>query len=274
VGLCFASATQPTDEDKQIIGIIAAAIAVEEKRHLALNEILLNNVELKKINSELDNFVYSVSHDLRAPLLAIKGLLALIDTKSIDTQENDQYLALVAESVSRMDETIKEILDYSRNARLGIRPEFINIREIVTNAFNDVKYYSDHHVDLMLDIENNLQFSSDKPRLNTVIKNIIANSVKYSRKEIANSYIKVKAYKKKDEIILRIEDNGEGISEANLQMVFNMFFRASNSTSGTGLGLYICKEIVSKLNGRIEVSSVLGKGSVVVINLPSRFEVE
>jgi signal transduction histidine kinase len=157
---------------------------------------------------------------------------------------------------------------------LGIRPEFINIREIVTNAFNDVKYYSDHHVDLMLDIENNLQFSSDKPRLNTVIKNIIANSVKYSRKEIANSYIKVKAYKKKDEIILRIEDNGEGISEANLQMVFNMFFRASNSTSGTGLGLYICKEIVSKLNGRIEVSSVLGKGSVVVINLPSRFEIE
>jgi signal transduction histidine kinase len=274
LGICFASATQPTDEDKQIIGIIAAAIAVEEKRHLAQKELILNNAELKKINSELDNFVYSVSHDLRAPLLAIKGLLALIDTKSNDVEENEQYLGLVAESVSRMDETIKEILDYSRNARLGIRPEFIDIKEIVTNAFNDVKYYSDHNVDLMLDIENNLQFSSDKPRLNTVVKNIIANSVKYSRKEIANSYIRVKASKKKDEIILRIEDNGEGISEANLQKVFNMFFRASNSTSGTGLGLYICKEIVSKLNGRIEVSSVLGKGSVFTIYLPSKFEIE
>ncbi len=274
LGVCFASATQATDEDKQIIGIIAAAIAVEEKRHLAQKELILNNAELKKINSELDNFVYSVSHDLRAPLLAIKGLLALIDTKSTDTQENDQYLGLVAESVTRMDETIKEILDYSRNARLGIRPEFINIKEIVANAFNDVKYYSDHNVDLMLDIENNLQFSSDKPRLNTVVKNIIANSVKYSRREIANSYIRVKAYKKKDEIILRIEDNGEGISEANLQKVFNMFFRASNLTSGTGLGLYICKEILSKLNGRIDVSSVLGKGSVFTIYLPTKFEAD
>jgi signal transduction histidine kinase len=157
---------------------------------------------------------------------------------------------------------------------LGIRPEFINIREIVTNAFNDVKYYSGHHVDLMLDVENNLHFSSDKPRLNTVVKNIIANSVKYSRREIANSYIRVKAFKKKEEIVLRIEDNGEGISESNLQKVFNMFFRASNVTSGTGLGLYICKEIVSKLNGRIEVSSVLGKGSVFTIYLPAKFEAE
>jgi signal transduction histidine kinase len=173
-----------------------------------------------------------------------------------------------------MDDTIKEILDYSRNARLGIRPELINIKEIVVNAFNDVKYYSDHNVDLMLDIENNLQFNSDKARLNTVVKNIIANAVKYSRKEIANSYIRVKAQKKQDEIILKIEDNGEGISEANLQKVFNMFFRASNATSGTGLGLYICKEIITKLNGRIEVNSVLGKGSVFTIYFPSNFEME
>jgi signal transduction histidine kinase len=180
----------------------------------------------------------------------------------------------VGESVSRMDETIKEILDYSRNARLGIRPELINFKEIVINAFNDVKYYSDHNVDLMLDIENNLQFSSDKARLNTVVKNIIANAVKYSRREIANSYIRVKAHKKHDEIVLRIEDNGEGISETNIQKVFNMFFRASVATAGTGLGLYICKEIVSKLNGRIEVSSVLGKGSIFTIYFPSKFEMD
>jgi signal transduction histidine kinase len=272
LGVCYASATQPTDEDKQIIGIIAAAIAVEEKRHLAQRELISNNAELKKINSELDNFVYSVSHDLRAPLLAIKGLLALIDLNADSPGENEEYLKLVTDSVNRMDETIKEILDYSRNARLGVKPEIINLREMVSNAFNDVKYYSDHNVDLMIDVDKNLQLNSDKPRLNTVIKNIVANAVKYSRKGIANSYIRFKASKSKDEIVLKIEDNGEGISDANLQKVFQMFFRASHSTTGTGLGLYICKEIISKLNGRMEVSSILGKGSVFTIYLPLKFE--
>lgn len=272
LGVCFARAIQPTDEDKQIIGIIAAAIAVEEKRHLAQKELISNNAELKKINSELDNFVYSVSHDLRAPLLAMKGLLSLIDFKSTDSKENEEYLHMISESVVRMDETIKEILDYSRNARLGIRSEMINIKELCTNAFNDVKYFSDHNVDLILEIDKNFQLFTDKARLNTVIKNMIANAVKYSRKEIVNSYVKVKANKHINGVTIRIEDNGEGISEANTNKVFNMFYRASSNTSGTGLGLYICREIITKLGGSIELSSIVGKGSVFIIELPNNKE--
>ncbi|MFY8019711.1 MAG: sensor histidine kinase [Bacteroidia bacterium] len=273
LGVCFASAVQPTDEDKQIIGIIAAAIAVEEKRHIAQRELITNNAELKKINAELDNFVYSVSHDLRAPLLAMKGLLGLINFKSNDQVENEEYVHMISDSVVRMDETIKEILDYSRNARLGVRNEFINIKEITSNAFNDVKFYSDHNVDLILEIDKNFQLYTDKPRLNTVIKNMIANAVKYSRKEIANSYVKVKANKSLEGVSIRIEDNGEGISESNLSKVFNMFYRASSHTSGTGLGLYICREIITKLGGKIEASSVVGKGSVFTIYIPQSREI-
>lgn len=267
----FANHYRETQEDLQVIGIIGSALAMEEKRHLVRQNLLTNNAELKKINAELDNFVYSVSHDLRTPLLAIKGLIKLIDLDDGELSENREFFHLIEGSADRMDNSIIEILDYSRNARLSMGHEQIALLKMVKDAYADVRYYSDHLVSLVLEIEENLNFLSDKYRLNTVIKNIIGNAVKYADEGKPDSFVKVRAWRSENELQMEISDNGIGIEEDNLEKVFHMFFRASMKTTGTGLGLYIAKEIMNKLEGDIFIASELGKGTSIKMVLPVEF---
>ncbi len=271
LGFCFSSTTSVTQEDVQIIGIIGSAITVEEKRQLVRNSLISKNEELSKINGELDNFVYSVSHDLRTPLLAVKGLVNLIDLQMGDESDNLEFFSLIESSIDRMDDTIKEILDYSRNARLQIQPEKVNFQKIVRDAYADVKFYSSHPVDLQLNMDEELLFESDRYRLNTVIKNVIGNAVKYADDSKTDSYVAVTTERIGNELHVAVSDNGIGIETSSLNKVFDMFFRASEKTTGTGLGLYISKEIMLKLNGKIDIESAPGIGTTVHISLPVKF---
>ena len=271
LGFFFSSKVKVTQEDLQIIGIIGSAISVEEKRQIVRNSLISKNDELSKINGELDNFVYSVSHDLRTPLLAVKGLVNLIDLYQGDINENEDFFKLIGSSIDRMDNTIIEILDYSRNARLQVRPELVEIDKIIRNAFEDVRFYSNHPVKLELIIHEGIRFESDRNRLNTVIKNLIGNAVKYADETKPHSYVKVNVLRHGLDLVVEISDNGIGIEACNLEKVFEMFFRASEKTTGTGLGLYISREIMIKLNGNIKLDSEVGQGTTAKISLPVIF---
>jgi signal transduction histidine kinase len=271
LGFFFSSKVKVTQEDLQIIGIIGSAISVEEKRQIVRNSLISKNDELSKINGELDNFVYSVSHDLRTPLLAVKGLVNLIDLYQGDINENEDFFKLIVASIDRMDNTIIEILDYSRNARLQVRPELVELDKIIRNAFEDVRFYSNNPVKLELIIHEGIKFESDRNRLNTVIKNLIGNAVKYADESKPHSYVKVNVLRQGLDLLVEISDNGIGIEPCNLEKVFEMFFRASEKTTGTGLGLYISKEIMIKLNGNIKLDSEVGKGTTAKISLPVIF---
>jgi signal transduction histidine kinase len=224
-----------------------------------------------KINGELDNFVYSVSHDLRTPLLAVKGLVNLIDLYQGDIDENEYFFKLIGSSIDRMDNTIIEILDYSRNARLQVRPELVELEKIIRNAYEDVRFYSQHPVKLELFFQDGIKFESDRNRINTVIKNLIGNAVKYADESKPHSYVKVNVLRQQLDLIVEISDNGIGIEACNLEKVFEMFFRASEKTTGTGLGLYISREIMLKLNGNIRLDSEVGQGTLATISLPVIF---
>jgi signal transduction histidine kinase len=108
---------------------------------------------------------------------------------------------------------------------------------------------------------------SDKLRVALLLKNIIGNSIKYRRKDVT-AVIDVVVSAKDDRIEIIVQDNGEGISEKHLSKVFDMFYRGTTNGVGTGLGLYICKEIVDKLSGQIAITSILGEGTAVTIHLP------
>lgn len=226
-----------------------------------------NNVELKKINSELDNFVYSISHDLRSPLLSIKGIISLIIHSEGLDQSTIQLLEMADKSVSRLDGTIQEILEYSRNSRLSVSHELFDMREMVTTIFDDLKFSNKEPFEFELVFETKPEVYSDKSRVGILLKNIIGNSVKYRREGIS-SRIMFKMQRVDDKIVLLVQDNGEGISEGNKDKIFNMFFRGTTASVGTGLGLYICKEIVSKLEGTISVDSQLGIGTTMTVVLP------
>lgn len=226
------------------------------------------NNELSKINSELDNFVYSVSHDLRSPLLSIKGILSLIFNTTDINEDVFQYLKMADESIDRLDGTIQEILEYSRNSRLDVQPETFDLCQLVSTIFDDLKFSSETNIEMKLTTSESALIKSDMYRMNTLLKNLIGNAVKYRNKEIDSPFVEFIYFKKENEIIIQVKDNGEGISQSNIDKVFEMFYRANSSSVGTGLGLYICKEIITKLKGNITIESELKVGTTVTITLP------
>lgn len=240
------------------------------QNHLILKsrEVNLKNQELTKANMELDNFVYRVSHDLRSPLLSVKGLLNLTIQLPLQSEKATQYLSMADKSIVRLDETIREILEYSRNARLDVKLESFNIKRTVESIFEDLRYAAPASYVFEVFVTGPDEVLTDGYRINTVLRNLIANSVKYYARQRPDPHVRVNIQNKPEHLIIQVVDNGQGIQEAHLPKVFEMFYRANNSTSGTGLGLYICKEIVTKLNGTIRLESAPEKGTIVEIALP------
>lgn len=252
--------------------MIAGFFSDVTQRHTDRLAILKNNTELKKINAELDNFVYSVSHDLRSPLLAVKGLVQLIETRQKEKQAVFRYIRMIAQSADRMDDTIKEILDYSRNSRLELDIREIRFEEMARQIFNDVKHISQSPVSFDIAIKQDSPFYSDIYRVGTLFKNLISNAVKYKRKDATDAYLRISVLANVNEALIRFEDNGEGIDPQHHDRIFDMFYRASTTAPGTGLGLYICKEIVNNINGSIKLESIPGKGSVFTVMIQNKYK--
>lgn len=253
------------DQDQKLVSFIALQedITAQKENEVKMME---KNEELTKINQELDQFVYSISHDLRAPLLSIQGLLGLIETDRW-TEENREYLQLIDESTQRLDHTILEILNYSRNARLDITWSTFNLRTFIEGILTDLQ-------SMRLDVITEVNWSGeeevnlDEVRVGVLLNNLISNAMKYSKRGGGNAKVRVHVETTAEACVIAIEDNGEGIEEVHLKSVFDMFFRASNSSPGTGLGLYICKEITDKLGGDIVLTSEKGIGTTVTTTLP------
>lgn len=245
--------------------IIVSGVDITEL-NLAQVDLVKKNNELVKVNSELDNFVYRVSHDLRAPLLSIKGLISLINFAELNPSTTE-YIKLIESSANRMDNSIQDILVYSRNSRLEVKLESINIKELVHEIFNDIKFSTESQIELEYHNDGADSIITDKFRMSTLLKNMIGNAIKYKR-DIPDSHIKFHMAQKGKTITIRIIDNGIGISKNSMPKVFDMFYRGSSASIGTGLGLYICKEIIDRLNGKIKLKSKLGAGSEFDIILP------
>ena len=234
-----------------------------EARHALRHQ----NRELVKVNSELDKFVYSVSHQLRGPLASVMGLLNVVDSKPANL---DEIHAMMRSSVMKLDETLKEIIDYSNNARSDIANEEINWSELAKVSFEKLQYLpnssdANWSVD---DSEARFPFYSDPGRLSIIFNTLYSNSILYSAKDkqpVINTKIAV-AY---DVVTISVTDNGIGISERCLPHVFNMFYRASERSGGAGLGLYITKETVKKLGGQITIESIENGGTTIRVTLPN-----
>ncbi|NBW00088.1 MAG: sensor histidine kinase, partial [Proteobacteria bacterium] len=213
--------------------------------------------------------VYSVTHDLRSPILSSKGLLSLILNQEILSANTQEYLGTIKTSLERLDKTILEILTYSKNSRLAISLSEINLNNLVETAFNSLKHEVNYPIELSSEINAECSFISDESRIKPILNNIISNSVRYSVNTQIGAKIKFKAQINKQRCLIEVSDNGEGIPFEHQDKVFNMFYRASLKVNGTGLGLFICSEVVKKLNGNISFISTPGVGTTFTIVLPN-----
>jgi signal transduction histidine kinase len=231
-------------------------------------ELLVRNTELQKLNTELDRFVYSASHDLRAPLASILGLIDL-SKRETNSPDNNQYLDLMQTSVKTMDNFITDITEYSRNLRLITEFKPVNLVDIINDSFNHLKFMGNENSNLEIDISGDHEFISDADRLRLIFNNLLSNAIRY-RSPGRASIIHLKAKISKKETKITIADNGIGIRPEHLDSVFDMFYRANHTNVGSGLGLFIVKETVEKLKGSVTINSTPGEGTKIQLILPNR----
>ncbi|WP_396192044.1 PAS domain S-box protein [Flavobacterium sp.] len=258
------SANPLYNEDNKYIGAMAMVMDITERKRNE-EQLEIQNAELIKAHLELDRFVYSVSHDLRSPLTSVLGLISFIEeeTKEQDTREHAQ---MIRNSVNRLDEFIKNILSYSRNNRVNLNIEPIAIDETILTIVNGLKNSPQaQEIDFIFEFAEAQPFFSDQLRLNTILENLISNAIKHHKKEEVYRFIKVNTFFKDEKLHITIEDNGVGIDEEYHDKIFDMFYRVSSDTDGTGIGLYIVKDSIKNIQGSIELKSQKGVGTIFTI---------
>ena len=242
----------------------------EEAKQIAIKSLAEQNEELIKINKELDSLIYSVSHNLRAPLMSVLGLvnLAKFET-SLDTIQH--YHHMMEKSVHKLDDTLKEILEYARNARQEPQIEKIDFKALINETLDKMQFMVGvEKIRIRVTVIDPLPFYSDYYRISVILNNLISNAIKYHDDEKENCFFNISVTVKEKKALLIFQDNGIGINAGALDKIFDMFYRATNKTDGSGLGLYIVKEAVEKLRGDIKIESSLGIGTTFKIDIPNQ----
>ena len=250
-----------------LICSIAIMYFLMDLHYHSQQSILDKNDQLQKANAELDRFVYSASHDLRAPL---SSLLGLIEVAKMDHGGVDRYLDMMKHKIHDLEDFIKEIISYSRNARMEVKTQAVNLKKTVEEV-TEALTFSVGNPDIRIEnlVSRDMVLQTDSIRLKIVLSNLIDNALKYRDEKKESPFIRIEAAERDDVKLIIVRDNGVGIDQLYLEKIFHMFFRASEHSKGSGLGLYIVKEALTKINGTIQVESSLGSGTTFLVKIPS-----
>ncbi|HYG18340.1 MAG TPA: PAS domain S-box protein, partial [Ohtaekwangia sp.] len=225
--------------------------------------------ELKIRNTELDNFVYKVSHDLRAPLSSILGLVNLARLPG-NTDSPMDYIDIIGEKVEHLDHFIGDVLSHSKNLKMEVTTCKVEFDQIIHRTFNELSYLGGaQEMSRKVKIEG-IDFYSDPWRISEILRNLISNAIKYRKLDIPDPEINIKIFVDNLRAEISFSDNGIGIDDVNLAKIFEMFYRATEQSDGSGIGLYIVKNAVDKLGGQITVASQVNHGTRFNIVLPNR----
>jgi signal transduction histidine kinase len=253
-----------------VVGRVISDLKYSEMVMFNKNKMLeITNEELNKVNNELDRFVYSVSHDLSAPLKTIKGLVN-ISRMEHSPDKLKSFVEMIDNRVDKLENFISEVIDFSKSSRREIKFEKIGIRKMMDEI---LEIHSDPHVYKRLEIIKDFSVEtvvSDRMLLRIILNNIISNAIKYSGNNEQRHFVAIRTTETMNGIDISIADNGEGIPEEVQHKIFTMFFRGTLNSGGSGLGLYIAREAANRIQGRITVNSKLGKGSEFIVHLPLR----
>ncbi len=262
---------QPIHDKKgKAIQFIAIESDITDRK--AIQQVLIDrNEELVKTNAELDRFVYSASHDLRAPIASLLGLIEVAKFEP-NREKINELLEMQRKSLFRLDRFIKDIVDHSRNTRLGADIQPVYFKELIHSAFEQLQFMDNVSlIEKRINIRQEGNFYSSPTRLDIVFNNLISNAIKYADLKKEQPYIEIDIQCSILEAQIVVRDNGEGIVTEAVTKIFDMFYRASEKGSGSGLGLFIVKEAVQKLKGTIQAQSEQGKGTEFVVRIPNLF---
>lgn len=226
---------------------------------------------IERKNNELDSFFYRISHDLKGPISSLQGLFNLVKLEVTDAMAL-KYFEMCQKQIHRINNIVVDLIDITRmnhpdSHRVGARAK-IDFKKLVKECITSYSYLNDfRRIKFVIEIDEKVVYYAEWAIVNTILQNLIENAIKYIRTD-AEPYIGIFVSGENNHILLQVEDNGQGISPTYQPKIFDMFFRANDRTEGTGLGLYILKRAVERLNGEISFKSEVNVGSTFTITLP------
>ena len=254
----------PLKKDEKFTGIVCTVHDLTERNNM--------ENELKKSERLKTEFMNIAAHELKSPVTPIKGYLDLIISDAEASEKVKNWASISLRNSERLMRLVNDILDVSRldSDTLRFDMEKLNTADILNEIAEDMKpAVENKNLEFKIHISDNLpHILGDRCRLLQVLRNIIGNAIKFTD----NGYISIEAKREGDYVLIHVEDTGTGISSEELKKIFTKFYQAytgnDRNNEGTGLGLFICREIIEKHNGKIWAESKLGQGSEFLIKLP------
>lgn len=246
-------------------------IALKNAREIydTRRELKEKNKSLQKALKELDQFVYSVSHDIRAPLTSIQGIINLAKMETEDPS-SIEYFDMIKSMVDKLDTFVHQVIDYYYGNRQNRNKDVIDFENMIANIIEGYRLDPEtQDIDINIDLNVQEDFVSNNIKIKIILGNLISNSIKYQKDNSSDKSVMLNVRADSNYAHIVIEDNGVGIEEEQLERVFDMFHRASHKSIGSGLGLYIVKESVESLGGSINLSSKEGEGTRIELTIPS-----
>jgi signal transduction histidine kinase len=231
-----------------------------------------SNQQLLIINRDLDNFIYTASHDLKSPIANIEGLMTALVKKltakfSLD-EEQQNILSMVTSSVDRLKSTIANLTEIAKVQKETAQQETVSIEKVLEEVVEDLgRLVPDTGVSIQKYLEvDEIKFA--RKHLRSILLNLLSNAIKYHSKE-RKPVVEIRTRIERNYIVIEVKDNGLGIAANNIEKLFTMFKRFHTHVEGTGIGLYIIKRIVENVGGKIQVESRVEEGTKFIIYLPN-----
>jgi PAS domain S-box-containing protein len=247
--------------------VLERTLALSASEH-SLRE---RSIQLEAANKELEAFAYSVSHDLRAPLRAIKGFsqILLMDFSANLSEEGMDFLQRISQAASQMSELIESLLSLSRLTRGELNRESINLSQIAKDILTKMQSLEPEHP-VRWDIADGLQAKADEKLVRTVLENLLGNAWKYSSKK-ENPWIEMGSITKDEQVFFYVKDHGVGFNMENADKLFGAFQRLHTDAEfpGHGIGLATCQRIIHRHGGTIWAEAEPDKGATFYFSLPS-----
>jgi signal transduction histidine kinase len=240
--------------------------------------LLQRELELKESNTTKDKLFSLIAHDLRGPIHSFLEIMQLYAIGNMSKEESDKFLPVALQDLSSIAEMLDNLLVWGKTQISGTshEPKNINIRRLVRKNVRLLKPLAiKKSIDIINEIDEDIVSFSDDAHIDIVVRNLLSNSIKFTN---TNGKITISGKEKDGQLQLSVSDNGVGM---NLEIQNRLFKKnnyettyGTNDEKGTGLGLYLCQEMVEKNGGEIWVESVLNKGTTFYFTIPSKLKIK
>ncbi len=248
--------------------VIYDEIIVDISREIEQEHKLIERTYLlEKASSELDRFIYSASHDLRAPISTMMGLLSIMKVEN--QHKDDKYISFLENSLNKLEVHIRKLSLFSKITNGPILVQSMDINAVISETMKELSIHENFEkIVVKLMIASKSALDSDYEKVSSILFQLIKNAYDFADLSKSEPFLAISVIDLPGEIRLEFVDNGIGIEDIHLDQVFKMFYRGSTQSKGAGLGLFLVREALTKIQGTIEIQSHLGSGTSIVVRLP------